>query len=76
MVKVIVMGFLFIFLMEWGKSLSPQKEQANKIMAEINLQLVSLSFRLQTHMQTASKFIQCISNKAWSGLEYSDMEFL
>ena len=48
------------------KSLSPQKEQANKIVAEINLQLVSLSFRLQTHMQTASKVIQCVSNKAWS----------
>ena len=49
MVKAIVMGYLFIFLMEWGKSLYPQKEQANKIMAEINLQLVSLSIRLQTH---------------------------
>lgn len=43
-------GLFFFFLMGWGKSLSPKKDQTNKIMAEINLQLVSWSCGLQTQM--------------------------
>ena len=42
--------FIYLFLTERGKPLSPKKEQTNKIMAETNLWLVSLSCGLQTHI--------------------------